>query len=35
VDVAITTSFGPTHLEKFIVYTDQVPEPQPTGMAWR
>ena len=35
VDVAITTSFGPTNLEKFIVYTDQVPEPQPTGMAWR
>ena len=32
VDVAITTSFGPTHLEKFIVYTDQVPEPQPTGV---
>jgi hypothetical protein len=30
VDVAITTSFGPTYLEKFIVYTDQVPEPQPT-----
>ena len=27
VDVAITTSFGPTQLEKFIVYTDQVPEP--------
>ena len=25
----------PTNLEKFIVYTDQVPEPQPTGMAWR
>ena len=24
VDVAITTSFGPTHLEKFSVYTDQV-----------
>jgi transglutaminase-like putative cysteine protease len=34
VDVAITTSFGPTYLEKFIVYTDQVPEPQPTGVAW-
>jgi len=35
VDVAITTSFGPTQLEKFTVYTDQVPEPQPTGLAWR
>ena len=33
VDVAITTSFGPTLLEKFIVYTDQVPEPQPSGAA--
>ena len=33
VDVAITTSFGPTLLEKFIVYTDEVPEPQPTGVA--
>jgi transglutaminase-like putative cysteine protease len=27
VDVAITTSFGPTYLEKFIVYTDEVPQP--------
>jgi len=34
VDVAITTSFGPTCIEKFIVYTDQVPEPQPTGVTW-
>jgi transglutaminase-like putative cysteine protease len=34
VDVAITTSFGPTHLERFTVYTDQVPEPQPTRVAW-
>jgi transglutaminase-like putative cysteine protease len=32
VDVAFTTSFGPTMLEKFIVYTDEVPEPQ---LAWR
>ena len=31
VDVAFTTSFGPTMLEKFIVYTDEVPEPQ---LAW-
>ena len=35
VDVAITTSFGPTYLEKFIVYTDQMPEPQATEVAWR
>ena len=34
VDVAITTSFGPTFLEKFIVYTDHVPEPQPTESPW-
>ena len=33
VDVAITTSFGPTLLEKFIVYTDQVPEPRPSEAA--
>ena len=26
VDVAMTTSFGPTRLEKFVVYTDEVPE---------
>jgi len=26
VDVAITTSFGPTLFEKFVVYTDEVPE---------
>ena len=32
VDVAMTTSFGPTTLEKFTVYTDEVPEPQ---LAWR
>ena len=32
VDVAITTSFGPAKLEKFIVYTDEVPEPR---LAWR
>jgi transglutaminase-like putative cysteine protease len=33
VDVAITTSFGPTYLEKFVVYTDEIPEPQLTGVA--
>ncbi len=33
VDVAITTSFGPTLLEKFIVYTDEVPDPRPSGAA--
>jgi transglutaminase-like putative cysteine protease len=34
VDVAITTSFGPTYLEKFTVYTDEVKDLQPTGVAW-
>jgi transglutaminase-like putative cysteine protease len=28
VDVALTTSFGPTQLVKFTVWTDEVPEPQ-------
>lgn len=28
VDVALTTSFGPTQLEKFTVWTDEVAEPQ-------
>jgi transglutaminase-like putative cysteine protease len=32
VDVAITTSFGPTYLKKFVVYTDEVPEP--VAVAW-
>jgi transglutaminase-like putative cysteine protease len=27
VDVALTTSFGPTHLERFLVWTDEVPGP--------
>ena len=31
VDVALTTSFGPTTLEKFVVYTDAVPETHPGG----
>ena len=29
----MTTSFGPTILEKFIVYTDEMPEPQLSGAA--
>ena len=28
VDVALTTSFGPSQLEKFVVWTDEVPQPQ-------
>src|SRR5438270_6802106 len=31
VDVALTTSFGPTTLEKFIVYTDEVRDPSQAG----
>lgn len=31
VDVALTTSFGPTTLEKFVVYTEEVPEPRPAA----
>jgi transglutaminase-like putative cysteine protease len=31
VDVALTTSFGPTTLEKFVVYTDEVREPSPAA----
>jgi transglutaminase-like putative cysteine protease len=31
VDVALTTSFGPTTLEKFIVYTNEVREPSQAG----
>jgi transglutaminase-like putative cysteine protease len=27
VDVALTTSFGPTHLHQFTVWTDEVDEP--------
>ncbi len=34
VDVAITTLFGLTFLEKFTVYTDQMQKPQPIGAAW-
>ena len=26
VDVALTTTFGPTTLEKFVVWTDEVPD---------
>lgn len=33
VDVAMTTSFGPTHLEKFVVYTDEVVEEAREGVA--
>jgi transglutaminase-like putative cysteine protease len=32
-DVALTTSFGPTHLKKFVVRTDEAPEPQPAAAA--
>ena len=28
VDIALTTSFAPVNLEKFVVWTDQVSEPQ-------
>jgi transglutaminase-like putative cysteine protease len=30
VDTALTTSFGPTHLEKFVVWTDEVAGPRPS-----
>jgi len=33
VDVALTTSFGPTTLEKFVVHTEAVPDPRPGGPA--
>ncbi len=31
VDVALTTTFGPTILERFVVYTDEVPESGTSG----
>jgi transglutaminase-like putative cysteine protease len=31
-DVALTTSFGPTALQSFRVWTDQVPAPQPVSL---
>jgi hypothetical protein len=31
VDVALTTSFGPTTLEKFVVYTNEVRDPYQAG----
>ena len=33
VDVALTTSFGPSLLEKFTVWTDEVSQPQLVGAA--
>jgi transglutaminase-like putative cysteine protease len=32
VDVALTTSFGPSTLERFTVWTDEDPEPQPAEL---
>jgi transglutaminase-like putative cysteine protease len=34
VDVALTTSFGPTRLEKFVVYTDAVLEADAADQGW-
>ncbi|MDB5307130.1 MAG: hypothetical protein JWO38_1332 [Gemmataceae bacterium] len=31
VDVALTTTFGPTTLERFVVHTDEVPESRSSG----
>jgi transglutaminase-like putative cysteine protease len=33
VDVALTTSFGVAHLERFTVFTDEVPSPSASGKA--
>ena len=30
-DVALTTTFGPSTLEKFVVWTDEIPDPQAVG----